>query len=221
MNIPNVGSVTANSRHYSPTADGGAQMDATVQSTGTYAINTQYAVVTGVQLQRDSKGHVVGVQVQKQNVKDTNTDTKVTSLANHWKGGDKGVQSLGNYASQNYYLYVTKMDSAGHIIGFQGAQSTDLLNILGEGTTDYTNLQNLVNSIKAELENPDSASGLNSVLDSITDVLGSSTSVIKTAAFSVGTGSESETLILNTTTANVVPTKEETANSHWGAQTNP
>lgn len=73
-------SVTAVGNHYSPSADSSAELTASLDGNeGAYAINTEYSVVTGVKAQRDAKGHVTGLKVTKQKVKDTNTHTAPTS----------------------------------------------------------------------------------------------------------------------------------------------
>lgn len=79
--------------HYSPaTADTNSELTAATSSTGDYAIDTEYSVVTGVKVQRDKKGHVVGVTCSKQKIKDTNTvfthpdGTHVTGGNQTWSG---------------------------------------------------------------------------------------------------------------------------------------
>lgn len=66
-------SVTAVGNHYTPSADNNALLTASISSSNTsnYAFNTEYTVLTGATLQRDAKGHVTGIGVTAQNVKDT------------------------------------------------------------------------------------------------------------------------------------------------------
>ena len=67
-------SVTAVDNHYTPTADSNAQLTATISGTaGSYALNTEYTVLTGVKAQRDAKGHITGLTYTAQKIKDTNT----------------------------------------------------------------------------------------------------------------------------------------------------
>ena len=74
--------VTSVDNHYEPSADNDSELTGTLSGTaGTYALNTEYTVLTGVKAQRDSKGHVTGLTYTAQKVKDTNTDTKVTQAA--------------------------------------------------------------------------------------------------------------------------------------------
>ena len=66
--------VTSVNNHYSPTADSGSELTATLSGTaGAYAKDTEYTVLTGVKAQRDAKGHVTGLTYTAQKVKDTNT----------------------------------------------------------------------------------------------------------------------------------------------------
>ena len=68
--------------HYSPQADNNSELTASLDGTeGSYALGTEYSVVTGVKAQRDAKGHVVGLKVSKQKVKDTNTTYTIASKA--------------------------------------------------------------------------------------------------------------------------------------------
>ena len=67
-------SVTAVGNHYTPTADSNAQLTANISGTaGSYALNTEYTVLTGVKAQRDAKGHITGLTYTAQKIKDTNT----------------------------------------------------------------------------------------------------------------------------------------------------
>lgn len=67
-------SVTAVGNHYTPSADSNAQLTASISGTaGSYALNTEYTVLTGVKAQRDAKGHITGLTYTAQKIKDTNT----------------------------------------------------------------------------------------------------------------------------------------------------
>lgn len=77
--------VTSVGNHYTPSTDTSAELTASISDTaGAYAKDTEYTVVTGVKAQRDAKGHITGLTYTAQKIKDTNTDTKVTSVDNHY-----------------------------------------------------------------------------------------------------------------------------------------
>lgn len=72
------GRVSCEDNHYWPTADSNYQLRADIDGTaGSYTIDTEYTLLTGVQAQCDSKGHVTGLTYTAQKIKNTNTDTKV------------------------------------------------------------------------------------------------------------------------------------------------
>ena len=75
LNASNISSGTLSmDRHYSPTADKGSELTATLPGeAGAYAKDTEYTVLTGVKAQRDAKGHVTGLTYTAQKIKDTNT----------------------------------------------------------------------------------------------------------------------------------------------------
>ena len=75
LNASNISSGTLSmDRHYSPTADKGSELTATLPGeAGAYAKDTEYTVLTGVKAQRDAKGHVTGLTQTAQKIKDTNT----------------------------------------------------------------------------------------------------------------------------------------------------
>lgn len=75
LNASNIGSGTLSAdRHYSPTANSESELTATLSGTaGAYAKDTEYTVLTGVNAQRDAKGHVTGLTYTAQKIKDTNT----------------------------------------------------------------------------------------------------------------------------------------------------
>ena len=80
LNASNISSGTLSvDRHYSPTADKGSELTATLSGTaGAYAKDTEYTVLTGVKAQRDAKGHVTGLTYTAQKIKDTNTTYTLT-----------------------------------------------------------------------------------------------------------------------------------------------
>lgn len=75
LNASNIDSGTLSAdRHYSPTANSGSELTATLSGTaGAYAKETEYTVLTGVKAQRDAKGHVTGLTYTAQKIKDTDT----------------------------------------------------------------------------------------------------------------------------------------------------
>lgn len=71
--------VTSAANHYTPTADSSAQLSVDASST-TAATWNSTSLVTGVNLQRDAKGHVTGVTVDSIKMPaNPNTDTKNTT----------------------------------------------------------------------------------------------------------------------------------------------
>ena len=73
--------VTSAANHYTPTADSSAALSANASST-TNATWNSTSLVTGVNLQRDAKGHVTGVTVNSIKMPaNPNTDTGVTSVS--------------------------------------------------------------------------------------------------------------------------------------------
>ena len=80
LNASNISSGTLSvDRHYSPTADKGSELTATLSGTaGAYAKDTEYTVLTGVKAQRDAKGHVTGLTYTAQKINDTNTTYTLT-----------------------------------------------------------------------------------------------------------------------------------------------
>lgn len=102
--------VTSAANHYAPSADSNSELTAAISGTaGTYALNTEYTVLTGVKAQRDAKGHVTGLTYTAQKVKDTNTTYGVaTASAN-------GLMAKADKS---------KLDSFGNAVIFQGTCDT-------------------------------------------------------------------------------------------------
>lgn len=91
--------VTSAANHYTPAADSGAALSVDASST-TSATWGSTNLVTGVNLQRDSKGHVTGVSVDSIKMPvNPNTDT-------HWTGYLRAgaATGTGNAAASNPYL---------------------------------------------------------------------------------------------------------------------
>lgn len=69
--------------HYSPTANTNSELTASLSGTaGTYELNKEYTVLTGVKAQRDAKGHITGLTYTAQKIKDTNTTGSSTDTKN-------------------------------------------------------------------------------------------------------------------------------------------
>lgn len=131
-------------------------------------------------------GKLYGVELDKDgrlavNVPWTDTNTKVTSVDNHYK-------TNGFTAKPTSDLYKLTIDAAGHITGATTVTSTDIAKYITNATDNITTLQTLVNNIKAELEDPSAAGGLTTVLDTMQDILNSSaTAVTGVTAAAYGT----------------------------------
>lgn len=86
--------VTSAANHYTPAADSGAALSANASST-TAATWNSTSLVTGVNLQRDAKGHVTGVTVNSIKMPaNPNVTTTVSTTAN---GGLKVTHSGNDY----------------------------------------------------------------------------------------------------------------------------
>ena len=126
----------------------------------------------GVELDKDGKLAV--------NVPWTDTNTKVTSVDNHYK--------TSGFTAKTSNLYKLTIDAAGHITGATAVTSEDIAKYITNATDNITTLQTLVNNIKAELEDPSAAGGLTTVLDTMQDILNSSaTAVTGVTAAAYGT----------------------------------
>ena len=123
--------VTAVGNHYAPAEDTTSQLSASASGAdAAWSID----VVKGVQIKRDEKGHVTGVSVTSGKIPaNPNTDTKVTSVANHYapeentaseisaSGGD--ATQLPTAADNALIQVVTglKRDEKGHVVGVTSA----------------------------------------------------------------------------------------------------
>lgn len=124
--------------------------------------NTIGGKLYGVELDKDGKLAV--------NVPWTDTNTKVTSVDNHYK--------TPGFTAKTSDLYKLTIDDAGHITGATAVTSTDIAEYITNATDNITTLQTLVNNIKAELENPSAAGSLTTVLDTMQDILNSSATAV-------------------------------------------
>lgn len=120
-------------------------------------------------------GKLYGVELDKNgklavNVPWTDTNTKVTSVDNHYK--------TNGFTAKTSDLYRLTIDAAGHITGAIAVTSEDIAKYITNATDNITTLQTLVNNIKAELEDPSAAGGLTTVLDTMQDILNSSATAV-------------------------------------------
>ena len=91
--------VTSAANHYTPSADSASQLSADASGTTAATWNTT-SMVTGVNIQRDAKGHVTGVTVDSIKMPanpDTNTAHTHTSGVGLVKTGDGGISGAVNY----------------------------------------------------------------------------------------------------------------------------
>ena len=116
-------SVTSSANHYTPSTASGSDVSASATgATAAWSID----VVKGVTLNTDGKGHVTGMSVTSGKIPtNPNTDTKVTSAANHYtpstaSGSDVTASATG--ATAAWSIDVVKgvtlnTDGKGHVTG--------------------------------------------------------------------------------------------------------
>ena len=127
--------VTSAANHYTPATNSDSTLSVDA-SGGSAAWSKQ--VVTGVNIQRDAKGHVTGLTVDSAAIPaNPNTDTKVTSVANHYAPAEDTAAAISaasgtatNITGTSGKLNVVtglKRDAKGHIVGVTSANiySTD------------------------------------------------------------------------------------------------
>lgn len=99
--------VTSAANHYSPQADTTAALAANASSTTAASWNST-SLVTGVHLQRDSKGHVVGVTVDSTKMPaNPNVDTNTA----HSHSAGIGLVGSGNAGTSGTYTYKAALKS--------------------------------------------------------------------------------------------------------------
>lgn len=99
--------VTSAANHYAPQADTSAALAASASST-TAASWDSTSLVTGVHLQRDAKGHVVGVTVDSTKMPaNPNTDTNTA----HGHSAGIGLVGSGNAGTSGTYTYKVALKS--------------------------------------------------------------------------------------------------------------
>lgn len=132
--------VTSAANHYTPTADSSAQLSADASST-TAATWNSTSLVTGVNLQRDAKGHVTGVTVDSIKMPaNPNTDTHFTTGLYVGKANEKSNSATTN---GNTYLKLFDNDTkrSQHLINGSGA--TTVTSNAGGSITVATPIKNL------------------------------------------------------------------------------
>lgn len=82
--------VTSVDNHYTPSANASSELTASLSGiAGSYALNTEYTVLTGVKAQRDAKGHITGLTYTAQKIKDTNTTYTLAGLMGSTEKGSE------------------------------------------------------------------------------------------------------------------------------------
>lgn len=163
--------VTSVDNHYEPTENTASQLSAT--ATGGDAV-WEMDVVKGITIKRDAKGHVTGVNVTSGKIPaNPNTDTKVTSVDNHYKPNNTDqTKSSG--------LYKITTDAAGHVIDAVAVEKSDITDLgIPEKDTTYseattTNAGLMSAADKSKLDGITSGTGNNdfTLLPADDDVLG-------------------------------------------------
>lgn len=119
--------VTSVENHYAPTADTNAKLTASLSgNAGTYALNTEYTVLTGIEIQRDAKGHVTGITYTAQKIKDTNTTYTLSGLG--------GIGTVNATGTAPLTLSASKSDTTVSITGSVAAATTSALGVVKVGT---------------------------------------------------------------------------------------
>ena len=117
------GQVTSVEKHYTPAEDTNAALNASASS-ATNATGSSAAVNVVTGLKRDAKGHIVGVTSAK--IYSTDTNTKVTSAANHYSpaavdasqlnAGGATAEDITNGSGVQVVVGL-KRDDKGHVVG--------------------------------------------------------------------------------------------------------
>lgn len=147
--------VTSAANHYAPSAKSSAALSVDASST-TSATWASTSLVTGVNLQRDAKGHVTGVTVDSIRMpSNPNTDTKVTAVGNHYTPSADSSAALSVDASSttaatwNSTSLVTgvnlQRDAKGHVTGV----TVDSIKMPANPDTDTHYTANLITGASA------------------------------------------------------------------------
>jgi hypothetical protein len=119
--------VTAVGNHYTPTTNNASSVSVSAAG-GSAATWGSTQLVTGVTLKRDAAYHVTGLEVNSiQLPSNPNTDTKVTSVDNHYAPSTNNASSISVAASGGTATWNTdvvkgvtiKRDAKGHVTGLE------------------------------------------------------------------------------------------------------
>ena len=117
--------VTSVDNHYTPTENSSSQLSADASSSTAATWGTT-SLVTGVDIKRDAKGHVTGISLDSIKIpSNPNTDTKVTSVGNHYapaEDADSVLTANASGATAAWGIDVVKgltvkRDAKGHVTG--------------------------------------------------------------------------------------------------------
>lgn len=131
----------------------------------------------------DAYGHITGVvDVEKGDITALGIPGQDTTYTGEGgitvsNGKIKHTNSITAQTANAVFKRI-KYDAQGHITGTEDVRPGDITPLIAGATGEITKLQTLVNSIKAELENPSAEGGLKSVLDTMQDILNSSANAV-------------------------------------------
>ena len=158
----------------------------------------------------DAQGHITGVtavakaDITALGIPGSNTTysaEKGISLSN----GKFGHSNTAITAATSAVFKKIKYDAYGHITGVANVESSDITPLISGATADITELQTLVNKIKAELEDP-SSDGLTSVLETMQNILNSSANAVTGITYAKQTLSVDANGVLSISDGSVTPT---------------
>lgn len=136
--------VTSATNHYTPSADSNSELTASIDGTaGSYALNTEYTVLTGVKAQRDAKGHITGLTYTAQKIKDTNTTYTLSGLG--------GVGTVSASGTAPLTLSASKDGTAVSITGSVADASTSAKGVV---KIDITTLNSFLSQLPEWTANP-------------------------------------------------------------------
>lgn len=184
----------------------------TVSGTNIKHSNAVTAVDTQglLKISYDAYGHITGsTAVTKADITGLGIPDSDTTY-----GAEKGISlSGGKFGHSNTAITAAtsavfkkiKYDAYGHITGVANVESSDITPLISGATADITELQTLVNKIKAELEDP-SSDGLTSVLETMQNILNSSSNAVTGITYSKQTLSVDANGVLSISDGSVTPT---------------
>ena len=136
--------VTSVGNHYTPSANADSALTNDVSSTGAYALNTEYNVITGITLSRDAKGHVVGISTTNQKVKDTNTTYSAGTTAQLTTGTDTAnrvwpAKQIADYVKGKADKAITTITRSGTTFTYTCVDGTTGTFTQQDNNTTYSN----------------------------------------------------------------------------------